>query len=341
MAVCGVAVLLCGRSSSVLGETAPDRRCPPGAIDVLPTSAIQTAVDQAPAGSVFCIKAGVHRARSTTPKQGQAFFGEPESVLNGANVVSTFQRVNSQWIAGNLQQRGVRRGACKGGTHACELPIGFFIDGQPLAQVESKTAVAPGRFHYDPARQEILFADDPTGKLVEATAARFACHGLANGVRISGLTIEKYFNPAQEGAVQGALGTGWRVEKSEFRLNSGAGVTVGTDGAIVDCNVHHNGQLGVGATGSNILIEGNHIWNNNIYGFDASWEAGGAKVSFGKNVTFRGNNAHHNAGPGLWCDLNCHDTLFENNIVEYNGEAGIFFEISDTAMSSVRWGFGA
>ncbi len=122
------------------------------------------------------------------------------------------------------------------------------------------------------------------------------------------------------------------MERTELRFNSGVGVGVGTNGAIVDCSIHHNGQLGATAGGADILLEGNEIWANNIYGFDFDWEAGGVKIANSKRVTLRDNRVHHNEGPGLWCDIDCREVIYEGNTVEYNAGAGIFHEISYAAV---------
>ena len=63
-----------------------------------------------------------------------------------------------------------------------------------------------------------------------------------------------------------------------------------------NCDIHNNGQLGIGGAGNNIRIEGNRIWSNNIYGFDPGWEAGGVKIAESDGVTFRGNHVHDNKG---------------------------------------------
>ena len=81
-----------------------------------------------------------------------------------------------------------------------------------------------------------------------------------------------------------------------------------------------------------IRIEGNRIWSNNIYGFDPGWEAGGVKIAESDGVTFRGNHVHDNNGPGLWCDIECRNVVYEDNLVENNQDAGIFHEISFNAV---------
>ena len=41
---------------------------------------------------------------------------------------------------------------------------------------------------------------------------------------------------------------------------------------------------------------------------------------------------HDNDGPGLWCDIECRNVVYENNLVENNQHIGIFHEISFKAV---------
>jgi parallel beta-helix repeat protein len=107
---------------------------------------------------------------------------------------------------------------------------------------------------------------------------------------------------------------------------------VGAGTHVRNCDINNNGQIGVEGDGDGILIEGNRIWSNNIYGFDPGWEAGGAKIAESNGVTFRGNHVYNNDGSGLWCDINCRNVLYEGNLVENNKHIGIFHEISFNAV---------
>jgi hypothetical protein len=135
-------------------------------------------------------------------------------------------------------------------------------------------------------------------------------------VLIKNIIVEKYSRPAQNGAINGRNGTGWTVEASEIRWNSGAGISIGNEGRIIDSNIHHNKQIGAIGVGRNVLLKGNEIWADNIYGFDYGWEAGGVKVAASVAAVMAGNYVHRNIGPGLWCGINCEDALYENNTVE-------------------------
>ena len=125
---------------------------------------------------------------------------------------------------------------------------------------------------------------------------------------------------------------GWTMENCEVCWNIGAGISVGTGGRVRGCNIHHNGQIGIEGNGQNVSIEGNSIWSNNIYGFDYICEAGGVKIALSDGVTYRGNHIYDNVGPGLWCDIDCRNVVYDGNLVENNHDIGIFHEISFKAV---------
>ncbi len=56
------------------------------------------------------------------------------------------------------------------------------------------------------------------------------------------------------------------------------------------------------------------------------------KIALSDGVTFRGNHVHDNNGTGLWCDIDCRNVVYEDNLVENNQYIGIFHEISFKAV---------
>ena len=56
------------------------------------------------------------------------------------------------------------------------------------------------------------------------------------------------------------------------------------------------------------------------------------KIALSDGVTFRGNHVHDNIGPGLWCDIDCRNVVYDGNLVENNQDIGIFHEISFKAV---------
>jgi Right handed beta helix region len=306
--------------------------CPLNAIAVEPGNSIQAAVDFAGDGAVFCLKKGIHRAQAVRPRVGQLFYGEGETVLNGSRLLDGFRREERYWVAYSQLQRIPKHGECSSSTPACDQPQAVFIDDKPLTKVLSKDALASNEVYIDYEGGRVYLADDPANHKVEATVASFAFESTASDVLISKLTIEKYGSRAQRGAIHAIEGVRWVIENCEVRLNSGAGISVGTGTRVYNCDVHHNGQIGIGGNGNDIRIEGNRIWSNNIYGFDPEWEAGGAKIAESDGVVFRGNHVYDNKGIGLWCDIDCRNVVYEENLVENNQWSGIFHEISFKAV---------
>ncbi len=155
-------------------------------------------------------------------------------------------------MASGQLQRGRKHGECVRTAPACNLPEGVFIDDKPLLQVLSKDRLESNEFYFDYANGKIYLADDPRNRKVEATVAAFAFESMASDVLIRNITVEKYASVAQKGAIHAREGTGWTIENCEVRLNSGAGISIGTGGRVRDCNIHHNGQIGIEGNGRDI-----------------------------------------------------------------------------------------
>lgn len=306
--------------------------CPLDAVIIEPGASIQAAVDRAGDGAVFCLRNGTHRAQAVRPRPKQRFYGEGNAILNGSRLLTDFKREGGYWVVTSRLRPGPKHGECLPSAPTCNQPEALFIDDEPLTRVSNKDALASGKFYIDYAGGSIYLGDDPTNRKLEVTDASFAFESSAADVSISHLTVEKYASAAQRGAIHAREGAGWTVENCEVRLNSGAGVSVGTGSRVRNCNIHHNGQIGIEGNGKDIRIEDNRIWSNNIHGFDATWEAGGVKIAKSIGVVFRGNHVHDNNGPGLWCDIDCHNVVYEENLVENNRDVGIFHEISFKAV---------
>jgi hypothetical protein len=144
--------------------------------------------------------------------------------------------------------------------------------------------------------------------------------------------IEKYANRAQQGAIHGVSTTAWVVEDNLVRFNHGVGVRIGPEMQVRGNQILRNGQLGIGGVGDDVLVENNEIAYNLTVGYQAGWEGGGSKFVKTNRLVVRGNFAHHNAGPGLWTDIDNYHSLYENNRSEDNLGSGIFHEISFDAV---------
>jgi hypothetical protein len=179
----------------------------------------------------------------------------------------------------------------------------------------------------------------------------------ADNVRIENLEIRNYANPTQMGAIKGGDHTvesstqGWQVIGNEIHHNAGGGLRLGGTMLVSGNHIHHNHQIGIVGTGDDTIVENNDISYNNYLGeYNSGWEAGGTKFVLTNRLIVRGNDVHHNDGPGLWTDHNNDNYLAENNHVYDNTSTGIFHEISLSAVirdnlvernGSATWGYGA
>ena len=324
------ALIAAGDGWAATPPTAP--RCPPGAIAIAPGERIQKAIEKAGENAAICLKQGIHRLQVVRPLAGQSFYGEAGAIMNGASLLTEFRKQDRFWVAdiGRVSER--RHGHCAVGHGNCNFPHRLLIDGEPLQRATELDEVQPGWWFSDPESGKAFIAQDPAGRLVEYAFLPFAFRSAAANVLVRGLTVEKYASPAQRGAIDGKNAQNWSVENCDVRLNSGAGISVGPGGRIVGSNMHQNGQLGAVMVGARILLEDNLIWSNNRQNFDFTWEAGGVKIAASEDVQIRRNFVYQNNGPGIWCDIECRNVVFENNRVEYNADAGIFHETSYRAV---------
>jgi Right handed beta helix region len=314
---------------------------PPDAIVIQPGESIQAVVDQHPPGTAFVLEAGVHRSQSIAPKADMRFYGQRDSggkrltTLNGAIVVNNFAPDPSGklYIAEQKIEPGQVHGNTIEGRERSAHPEDLFLNHKPLIHVADKAQVTPGKWHFDYAANQIYMADNPTGQTIELGTTRVAFSPSADGVTIAGLIIEKYAIPAQMGAIgDQTAAKNWQILGNEVRWNHGVGIRLNDRSVARDNYIHHNGQMGIGAGGTNITIERNEIAHNNYAQYDSGWEAGGSKFAFTQGLQVQGNLVYGNDGPGLWTDIDNRDTQYLDNVVYDNVNMGIFHEISHSAV---------
>ncbi|WP_270933771.1 right-handed parallel beta-helix repeat-containing protein [Falsiroseomonas oryzae] len=310
--------------------------CPASAMRLPPGADLAAIVGRAPDGTVFCLGRGVHRMQTVTPRDRQAFHGEPGAILNGARLVSGFVRDGRHWVASGQDQRGWQRPdvPCAAHRPRCGFPEAVFIDDRPLFHASSRAEVGEDSFFLDYETRRLYVGSNPAGRRVEASVAPAAFIGGARGVLIAGLVIEKYASAAQAGAIGLHLKpVEWTVRNNEVRLNSAIGVMVGARSRVLHNRIHGNGNMGAGCGGEDVLFQDNEISRNGYFrGIDTLWEGGGVKCAQTTRLTFRRNRVEANNGIGLWTDIDNLHTLYEGNLVLRNVNSGISHEISYDAV---------
>ena len=312
-----------------------------------PGDSIQAAVDRHP-GATFVFKPGVYRLQTITPRTGQTFVGERGAVLSGAKVLTGWRRDGARWyVSGQSQKGDVTAFKCIETRPRCNYPEELFINDVRMRHVGTLPEVRPGTWFFDYPAARIYIGDDPERKVVETSVVPYSFNGNRSRVTIKNLTIEKYANRAQHGAVHprtgladppqsGDLSYGWLIEDVEVRLNHGAGIQLAHDMVVRRCRVMRQGQIGIrGAGVNNVLIEDSELAYNNEAGYDWGFEGGATKILHSNKAVFRSNYVHHNFGAGLWLDWDNRNSLIEMNFVEQNSSPGIFQECN--AQGVVRY----
>ena len=316
-------------SVTILGGT-----CSSTATRLCPGDNLQAKASAAGPGATLTLQAGVYRLQSINPLSGQTWQGDPGAILSGARVLTGWQSDGAgHWYVDGQTQQNTNfnsKYSCLTGHPGCYLPEQLWVDDVLYEHVTSLGSVGGGSWYFDYAADRIYLSTNPTGRSVETSVTVYAFGGSATGVTIRNLTIEKYANAAQVAAVNYGGGSAWTIESNEVRDNHGVGIGISANGVMRNNRVHHQGQMGIKAGGSNGLIEGNEISYNNTAFFGAGHyaETGGSKFVNTNGLVVRNNFVHHNRGPGLWTDINNINCLYEGNRVEDNEWRGIFHEIS-------------
>jgi hypothetical protein len=300
-----------------------------------PRQNIAAIVNSAPAGTTFLFSPGTYRMQSIVPKDNDIFHGNGAAILNGAQLLA-MEPDDGRWSVLAPQGPIAQPTPSHCGEHypLCWIFNDLFIDDQVQAPVQSLAALGAGQSFYDEASKKLYIATNPAGHKVELGTTMFAFSGMATGVYIDHLIVEKYASPILGGAVGGANARAhsWTVLKVEARWNHAIGISLGAGSLIEACNAHHNGQMGITAHGENIAILNNEIAFNNYAGYNKDWGAGGTKFSGTSNLVVRSNYVHDNLGQGLWTDIDNIHTLYEKNTVVNNTGEGIRHEISYDAI---------
>jgi hypothetical protein len=286
----------------------------------------QSVINAQPAGTHFVIRAGVHRGVRIVPRDGDIISGEPGAVLNGCLQLADWRQEGEWWVHDVpvlAPEHFLPAPYCA--DMICTQTQDLYVGGERLYAVRTREEVVGGdHWFLDRDASRVLMRRDPTGREVEfggpsPGAIDCAPDGLPGpqGVIIEDLVIEKYPTPPQNGAVR--LAGNAVCRRCEIRQAHAHGVTLLGAATVQDCYLHDNGMCGIGGIGMGAIIEGCEI-SNNVWSYYAgeAWDNGGMKLANSANCIIRRCYVHHNHGPGLWTDINSHDFVFEDNIIEFN-----------------------
>lgn len=299
-------------------------------VTLRPGQDIQAIVARSPEGTQFHLEPGIYRQQTIHPKDGQEFIGQDGAILSGAMELTDWRQASGLWRSERLPPPQPVHGDCDSGRDLCNLAEDLFVNGLLYQRVASLNDLGPGTWHE--ANGRAYLAHDPRGQLIELSVTPLAIGGHAEGVVLRNLVVEKYASPAQHGAIESYEGRGWLIAEVTARWNHGVGLSFGPRTRVKGGSFSHNGQLGMAGTGEGSRVQGVEIAFNNYAGYDPGWEAGGTKFYQTQGLVVRDSCIHHNAGPGLWTDIDNIDVIYDGNKVFLNASDGIKHEISYDAI---------
>lgn len=300
-------------------------------------STLQELVDWSDPGAVLSVPACLYREAVTVAKP-LTLVAQPGAEIRGSDVWTDWRQQGGYWVQDGLPAFDAHGDCRPRNDRRCLWPEQAFLDGRPLPQV----AADPSQGQFAVVDGVVYLADDPRGHTVEITTRTAWIVGLADDVTIQGFIMRHAANDAQRGAISNNGHSSWTIQDNILADAHGQSIKLvgGAAHRLLRNDVSWNGQLGIGlaaddATGNlprDVLVQGNAIHHNNTERFHPGWEAGGFKAAQTTGLIVEGNVVHDNAGPGIWCDLNCHEVVITNNRVGRNANIGILFEISDGAL---------
>jgi hypothetical protein len=214
-----------------------------------------------------------------------------------------------------------------------------FVDGTPLVQVASRSALTPGTFVVDETLNQLI-VDPPsgmadlTGHHVEVARRDRTLHikGLARAVAVKGFVFEAAAAGLEKHMAYVSDSTNVLIEGNTFRHSSWGGLGVCcTQGITVRGSQSvANGGNGIDTYKThNALIEGNHIAGNNVRGGPqgfTGWSTAGSKNLLLHGAVFRGNTYEGNLARGLWFDTDVQNVLVDGDRSCENLRDGLFVE---------------
>lgn len=335
-----VAPLLTATPAAAVGADDPASPVRAYEIQIQPGTEIQQVVDAHPPGTTFRLMAGVHRAQQITPRNGDVFKGQNGTVLDGTIVIDSSRFVASGrgWVQNGRTEEPFRDPS--GGLHG-RMDAGhereaanhdLWVDGVRWRHVNTRgEADSEGEWFFDYDRDHLVLGANPAGRLVELSVAQHAFRSDANRVQIRYMTVRRYANPAQHGAIQ-ADGNHWWMRHMDLVENHGPGVRLGNYSILKDNLIAHNGQIGISAMHTvGVSVVRNEVVGNGTLGYRWSWEGGAMKFQDTDGTVFRHNLVTGNKGYGIWFDTDNINARIYGNTVENNSLGGILYEISYTA----------
>ncbi|MEY3898633.1 MAG: hypothetical protein RLZZ214_4155, partial [Verrucomicrobiota bacterium] len=314
-----------------------------------PLATLQTAIGKAAAGDTIHVRGGTYRQQVTATTGGgtadayltiQAY-GDEKPVFKGSDQVTGWEHhegaiwkktgwtINSQQVFCNeryLQQIGL--------PHVSYTPMHYTPVGTGLADMVA------GSFYYDATTATLYVwlheSSDPNVMMMEASTKKWVMGLGIPFIHSKGLTFRHCNSSGGNPGGQGVLiGPDSIIEECDIQWCDFEGLELSNSSQALRCIISNNGDVGVGAGGSeSFVIRGCTINDNNYRNFNPWWHAGGLKIVAKAYGTVEENEISRNNACGIWFD-GCNSEnpiVIRNNILRENAKVAIFVEISRNAL---------
>ncbi|WP_050723339.1 right-handed parallel beta-helix repeat-containing protein [Microbacterium sp. GCS4] len=313
-----------------------------------PIAGAQAAIDAAPSGATIVLHAGTYRESVTVPffKKLTIQSAPGEAVwFDGSRPVSGWTASGGTWVApwstffdsrvSFSQGRDETSWWVNSSNPLAGFPDQVWIEGTPLTQVGSRSAVTAGTFYVDQSARQLVIGSDPGGRTVSASALAKAIKIQGAGTTVRGIGVQRYATTvALLGAVSAEV-DGITLENMVIRDNATVGLFAWNDHKMIrNVTATGNGLLGIAVNDvTDLTIENSLITGNNAARFNYTPVAGGVKMSRASDVTVTRSIISDNvASTGLWFDVSSSDLTITDNVFEGNGREGVEIELSQTAI---------
>jgi parallel beta-helix repeat protein len=300
-----VALLVAASASAQTRGPQPTITCPAGAVSVFPGASIQSAVSAHPAGTSFCLRAGVHRvASSIVPKTGNTFTGEYGAILEGAGWTTTdldaavFRGVDNGVTGVTIRNLVLRNGPSYG-VNAWLSASRWTVDQNEIHGFRNGVSVGTtGVISNNWIHHNAGIFNDPRPEL-RGGGIILNC---ASGTRITSNDVS--YNGQEQKIIVGCFASAgtsrnYYLAGNFYHHNVGDGIWFDGDGngSIVEHNtVEDNGGPGITLEATdNVTVRNNAVRRNRYEGI---------YLTVAKNSTVTGNTLDGNAfGIGLYLDF--------------------------------------
>ncbi|MEQ8824557.1 MAG: right-handed parallel beta-helix repeat-containing protein [Filomicrobium sp.] len=308
-----------------------------------PFRTVSAAINAAKPGSTIVIRAGTYRESLPDLSKRLTLQAYPnEKVwLKGSIVVRGWVREGRVW-----RKDDWRHSFCSDCFDVrnldpefpnAGLPEQVFVDGRPLKQVTSRSAVKRGTFFVDRVRRKLFVGTNPRGRTVEVSVHKTALviwQG-GRGSVVRGLGFAHYSPVAQPGLGGAIKGNAADLTFADNTIAWSAvkGLSIFAPNARVQGNTFvNNGMMGLSAwKADGLVLRGNRFLANNQEGFVQTGvisEAAGAKLTSSRNLSITDNVFEGNRANGLWIDIDVSGVTISRNVFKHNVRHGLFYEIS-------------